>query len=113
MDQEQHYDLNGMSGERDWQPEIDVPSIAWAAPNEVDKLKVQEFLQIHHHQSFSMDYLSRYLDVPYLDVELHCAALVTEGCAMSPRYTHYVQGIPVDWAAVHAGRAEWPKWSVR
>lgn len=72
---------------------------------------VQQFLQIHHAHGFSSDYLAWYLQVPQENVEEICEALVGEGAAFRPAGTQLVQGIEVDWAAVHAGRAAAPRWS--
>jgi len=75
------------------------------------KNTIQKFLQLNHGQNFSTDYLHRYLDFPIADVNRICDELIAEGAATRPEYTHYVAGVEVDWAAVHAGEAGWPTWA--
>lgn len=75
------------------------------------KLKIQEFLQVNHSRSFSTDYVSRYLDLPLAAVDEACLALIAEGSVTRPEYTDYVRGVPVDWGAVHEGKAARPAWS--
>lgn len=73
-------------------------------------LKVQQFLQPTHHTCFSVDYLSWYLQVPREETEAICEKLIAEGVAYHPEDTSYVQGIAVNWPAVHAGEAKMPEW---
>lgn len=72
---------------------------------------LQQFLQVHHVCCFSADYLSWYLSIPQTDVEQICEVLIAEGAAFHPKGTSYIQGIEVDWAAVHAGRTAAPSWA--
>jgi hypothetical protein len=74
--------------------------------------EIQEFLQIHHTQFFHVDFLHRYLEIPIRDVEQICETLITLGAAYHPEGTGYMQGVAVDWEAVHAGRAPWPDWAL-
>lgn len=69
------------------------------------KAKIQEFLRLHHSQPFSTDFLHRHFDVAIGEVEQICDELIAEGAACRPLHTHYVEGVEVDWAAVHAARA--------
>lgn len=78
-----------------------------------DRNRVQEFLQLHHTSPVSLDWLHRHLELPYRDVEAYCEALIFLGAAIRPCGTHYVQGVKVDWKAVHEGRAVRPEWSKR
>lgn len=73
--------------------------------------KIQRFLQLNHSRCFSTDYLSRYLDIPLEVLEVICDELIEDGFATRPEHTHYVAGVEVDWAAVHAGTAVRPEWS--
>jgi hypothetical protein len=78
---------------------------------EMPKLKIQQFLQLNHSQTFSTDYLHRYLDLPIQTVEEICDVLIVEGFARRPEFTDYIVGIEVDWKAVHEQKAARPAWS--
>jgi hypothetical protein len=75
------------------------------------RLKVQQFLQLNHSQTFSTDFLHRYLSLPIQTVEEICDVLIVEGFARRPEFTDYVVGIEVDWKAVHEQKAARPAWS--
>lgn len=72
---------------------------------------LQQFLQVHHVHCFSTSYLGWYLGIPQSNVERIAEVLIAEGAAFHPQWTDYIQGIEVDWAAVHAGRTAAPSWA--
>lgn len=73
--------------------------------------RVQQFLQLNYLTCFSLDYLHRHLEIPLAEVEAYCEALDFIGAVFHPSGTNYVQGVAVDWRAVHEGRAVRPDWS--
>lgn len=76
------------------------------------RFRLQQFLQLNHSRQFSVNYLSHQLNIPEKEVWMISAELILEGTAKNTKHTNYIEGIPVDWKAVHEGRAPRPAWAV-
>lgn len=75
------------------------------------RLRLQQFLQLQHGQSFSANFLARHLGIPENIVCQLGEEFLAKGIMVRPAYTEYFRGVAVDWAAVHAGKAERPAWA--